>query len=89
MKFIKGFKSMGFLDVTIKHQRSCITFYALLLMFHLFLVALLQVLGPESIHSPSKDSHMCSSSKQHPQSLDRTPEQKEKLTHQGDNCHVQ
>lgn len=42
MKFIKGFKCMGFLDVTIKHQRSCIAFSTLVLMFHL-LLALLQV----------------------------------------------
>ncbi|XP_011607920.1 centromere protein F isoform X1 [Takifugu rubripes] len=48
-----------------------------------------KVLGPVSIHNPSKDSHMCLSPKQHPQSLGRTPEQKEKQTHQGDNCHVQ
>lgn len=86
MKFIK---CMGFLDVTSKHQRSSIAFSTLVLMFHLFLVALLQVLGPVSIHNPSKDSHMCLSPKQHPQSLGRTPEQKEKQTHQGDNCHVQ
>lgn len=84
MKFINGFKCMGFLDVTNKHQKYSIAFSTLVLMFNLFLVALLQVL-----HSPSKDSHMCLSPKQHPQSLGRTPEQKEKQTHQGDNCHVQ
>lgn len=89
MRFIKGFKCMGFLDVTIKHQRSSIAFSTLVLMFHLFLVALLQVMGPVSIHSPSKDGQMCVSPKQHPQSLGRTPEQEEKQTHQGDNCHVQ